>query len=96
MERVIGLPDLLQRIFGFLDLASNSANARVCQQWSDLALDMLWKNVDNPYVLFKILAPLGKSIVSERQGYVGSAVYAPSSRADIYQLAGISKIAVFR
>ena len=61
MERVLGTPELLQRIFSLLDLASNAANARVCQRWFDLALEILWRNVDNPYFLFKILAPLKKS-----------------------------------
>ena len=48
-------------IFGVLDLPSNAMNARVCKQWSDIALDMLWREIDDLYLLFSILAPLKKT-----------------------------------
>ncbi|KAF8815660.1 hypothetical protein BYT27DRAFT_7079524 [Phlegmacium glaucopus] len=49
-------------IFGALDLPSNTVNARVCRQWSDIALGVLWREVDDLYFLFRILAPLKKTV----------------------------------
>ena len=62
MHRVLRIPELLQMIFGILDLPSNTVNARVCKQWSDIALDILWREIDELYILFKILAPLTKTV----------------------------------
>ena len=62
MHRVLRIPELLQMIFCTLDLPSNAVNARVCKQWSDIALDILWREIDELYILFKILAPLIKSV----------------------------------
>ncbi|GLB38865.1 hypothetical protein LshimejAT787_0600270 [Lyophyllum shimeji] len=45
-------------IFQFLDEASNASNARVCKQWSELALDTLWKEVSDLHRLFSLLSPL--------------------------------------
>jgi len=56
-------------IFGVLDLPSNTVNARVCKQWSDIALDMLWREVDGLHILFRILAPL---IITVEDNYVSS------------------------
>jgi F-box-like len=62
MHRVLRIPELLQMVFGVLDLPSNTVNARVCKQWSDIALEMLWRDVDDLYLLLKILAPLAKTV----------------------------------
>ena len=62
MHRVLRIPELLQIIFGILDLPSNRVNARVCKQWSDIALDILWREIDDIYFLFRILAPLTKTV----------------------------------
>ncbi|KAF8968543.1 hypothetical protein BDZ97DRAFT_1902880 [Flammula alnicola] len=48
-------------IFGFVDTTSNAVNARVCKRWSSIALDALWKDVDDLHRLFGILAPLRKT-----------------------------------
>jgi len=69
MHRVLRIPELLQMIFGVLDLPSNTVNARVCKQWSDIALDMLWREVDGLHILFRILAPL---IITVEDNYVSS------------------------
>ncbi|KAJ3500467.1 hypothetical protein NLJ89_g9781 [Agrocybe chaxingu] len=58
MYRVLYIPELLDMIFGMLDPDSNSNNARVCRQWSEIALDSLWKDVDRLERLFGALAPL--------------------------------------
>ncbi|PPQ76084.1 hypothetical protein CVT26_004591 [Gymnopilus dilepis] len=57
-HRVLRIPELLDMIFGYLDPNSNAVNARVCRRWSDIALDTLWKEVDDLYRLFGLLAPL--------------------------------------
>ena len=62
MHRVLRIPELLQIIFSILDLPSNTVNARVCKQWSDIALDILWREIDDLYLLFRILAPLTKTV----------------------------------
>ena len=62
MHRVLRIPELLQMIFGIVDLPSNTVNARVCKQWSDIALDILWREVHELYILFSILAPLKKTV----------------------------------
>lgn len=61
MERVPAIPELLQEIFSLSDLALKAVNARVCQHWSNLASDILWKNVNNPSFGF-----YGLSLVSTR------------------------------
>ncbi|KAJ6544789.1 hypothetical protein DFH09DRAFT_873070, partial [Mycena vulgaris] len=45
-------------IFGFLDDPSNAANASVCKRWSEIALDTLWREVDDLHRLFGILGSL--------------------------------------
>lgn len=88
---VLGTPELLQEIFNLLDLALIAVNARVCQQWSNLALYMLWEDVDDPYLLFKILAPLRKDFSGQ---FASSSVYA------LFpcwcQTTGIWKVAIFK
>lgn len=56
--RVLDIPELLDMIFGFLDESSNASNASVCKRWSDIALDSLWRDLDDLYRLFRILKPL--------------------------------------
>ena len=58
IRRVLEVPELLDTIFRFLDDSSNASNARVCKKWLDVALDILWRHVDDLYTLFNILAPL--------------------------------------
>ncbi|EGN97651.1 hypothetical protein SERLA73DRAFT_57380 [Serpula lacrymans var. lacrymans S7.3] len=45
-------------VFTFMDRESNVTNACVCKHWSDIALDLLWKNVDNLLQLINLLAPV--------------------------------------
>ena len=42
-----------------------TVNARVCKQWSDIALDILWREIDELYIFFGILALLTITIDSE-------------------------------
>ncbi|KAJ7716728.1 hypothetical protein DFH07DRAFT_762332 [Mycena maculata] len=57
-NRVLDIPELLDMVFGFLDHPSNAANASVCKRWSEIALDTLWREVDDLHRLFGILGPL--------------------------------------
>ena len=65
MHRVLSIPELLDMIFSFLPLPSNAVNARVCKRWSEIALDLLWRDVDDINRLFGTLAPLRKSARNE-------------------------------
>ncbi|KAJ7178566.1 hypothetical protein C8R43DRAFT_973786 [Mycena crocata] len=58
VSRVLDIPELLDMIFGHLDNPSNASNASVCKRWSGIALDTLWREVDNLYRLFTILTPM--------------------------------------
>ncbi|KAJ7274534.1 hypothetical protein B0H12DRAFT_403347 [Mycena haematopus] len=60
-NRVLAIPELLEMIFGFLDQASNASNASVSKRWSEIALDMLWRDLADLHRLFKILRPLKKT-----------------------------------
>ncbi|KAI6127220.1 hypothetical protein F5141DRAFT_379131 [Pisolithus sp. B1] len=57
-SRIFYIPELLHLIFSFLDKESNVSNARVCRFWSDIALDAVWKEVDDMIHLFSILKPV--------------------------------------
>jgi hypothetical protein len=65
MHRVLGIPELLDMIFSFLKSPSNAVNARVCKRWSEIALDLLWRDVDDLHRLFGTLAPLRKTARNE-------------------------------
>lgn len=54
----IHINELLTLIFSFLDDKSVSRAARVCKQWSDVALDALWHIVQDIRNLLGLLAPL--------------------------------------
>ncbi|KAF5362063.1 hypothetical protein D9756_002838 [Leucocoprinus leucothites] len=58
MHRVLTIPELLDTIFKSLDNNSNLTNALVCRSWSEVALDALWRHVDDLHRLFNLLAPL--------------------------------------
>lgn len=57
-HRVLFIPELLDIIFGFLDRDTNVTNACVCKRWSDIALDVVWKEVDDLLHLFRLLKPI--------------------------------------
>lgn len=65
MDRVLRIPELLDMIFGFLDMRSSNENLgciTVCKQWSDIALDSLWRDVNSLRRLFHVLSPLQRRI----------------------------------
>ncbi|KII84967.1 hypothetical protein PLICRDRAFT_117337 [Plicaturopsis crispa FD-325 SS-3] len=57
-HRALSIPELLDVVFSYLDQVDNANNACVCRHWSEIALDSLWREVDNVRRLFNVLAPL--------------------------------------
>lgn len=68
-EQVMKIPELVDNVFGYLDKRSLANNARACKQWSAIAFDWIWREVD-PYNLFKALAPLKRSEKEHSDEYV--------------------------
>lgn len=56
-HRALGIPELLYTIFRYMDNPCNASNARVCRKWSEIALDTLWRSVDDLNRLFGLLVP---------------------------------------
>ncbi|KZT05707.1 uncharacterized protein LAESUDRAFT_655083 [Laetiporus sulphureus 93-53] len=61
IRRVLDIPEIIELIFSFLEKRNNVVNACVCKRWSEIALDAVWRDVDNLNVLFSLLAPLGQA-----------------------------------
>ncbi|KAK7033004.1 hypothetical protein R3P38DRAFT_2700446 [Favolaschia claudopus] len=59
--RVLEIPELLDMIFGYLEPCFNASNASVCKRWSEIALDTLWRDLDDLPRLFGLLKPLRPS-----------------------------------
>ena len=57
-HRVLFIPELLDIIFNFLNRDANVSNACVCKRWSEIALDVVWKEVDDLLHLFRLLKPI--------------------------------------
>ncbi|KAH0835433.1 hypothetical protein J3R83DRAFT_9064 [Lanmaoa asiatica] len=57
-HRVLFITELLDIIFNFLDRDTNVTNACVCKRWSEIALDVVWKEVDDLLDLFRLLKPI--------------------------------------
>lgn len=56
-HRVLFIPELLGIIFGFVDEDDHVNNACVCKQWSEIALDIIWWEVDDLSRLLALLRP---------------------------------------
>ncbi|TFK87886.1 hypothetical protein K466DRAFT_645714 [Polyporus arcularius HHB13444] len=57
IQRVLTIPELLEMIFSFLEKGDLSRNALVCKAWSEVALDILWRDVDDLPRMLHLLAP---------------------------------------
>lgn len=69
-RRVLKISELVDEVFGYLEKPSIANNAQVCKQWSEIAFDCLWREVDHPFHLFNKLSPLesgDENYVSLRQ-----------------------------
>lgn len=58
LDRVLAAPELLDIVLSFLHDKDNANNARVSKRWSQAALDVLWRRVDDVSRLFELLTPL--------------------------------------
>ncbi|KAI6141622.1 hypothetical protein BKA82DRAFT_2634167 [Pisolithus tinctorius] len=66
-SRIFHIPELLHLIFSFLDKKSNVSSACVCKFWSDIALDAVWREVDDLIQLLSILNPVFMSVAGAYQ-----------------------------
>ena len=57
-SRVLAIPELLDIIFSHLDPPSIASNACVSKAWSEVALNVLWCEVDDLKRLIGLLVPL--------------------------------------
>ncbi|KAM5545509.1 hypothetical protein V8D89_000547 [Ganoderma adspersum] len=57
-HRVLAIPEIVELVFSFLDDAERANNARVSKGWSEVALDLLWRSVDDLPRLFGLLTQL--------------------------------------
>jgi hypothetical protein len=57
-DRVLETPELLDLIFRELSRSDNARNARVSKQWLNVALDSVWREVDDLLILFKVLVDI--------------------------------------
>ncbi|KAF5328409.1 hypothetical protein D9619_013304 [Psilocybe cf. subviscida] len=65
--RVVCVTELVDIIFSFLDGPDNARNARVCKTWSNIALKIIWEEVDDLVALFSILSPMVAGNQPERR-----------------------------
>ena len=56
-QRVLSTPELLDNIFSFLGEGDHVRNALVCKSWSEVAFDILWRDVDDLPRMLHLLAP---------------------------------------
>ncbi|RPD53877.1 hypothetical protein L226DRAFT_495192 [Lentinus tigrinus ALCF2SS1-7] len=57
-QRVLTIPELLEMIFSFSDSEDLQSSALVCKVWSEVALDIRWRNVDDLPRTLRLLAPI--------------------------------------
>ena len=57
-HRVLAIPEIVELVFSFLDNAERANNARVSKGFSEVALDHLWRSVDDLPRLFGLLTQL--------------------------------------
>ncbi|KAF4598170.1 hypothetical protein EYR38_006566 [Pleurotus pulmonarius] len=67
VQRALAIPELLSSICQLLGPKDILSNACVCKKWSNVALDVLWKEVDDIHNLLSLLAPLEHKA---GQGYI--------------------------
>ena len=59
MPRALQVLELLDMVIRDLDKGTLTKAARVCKEWSSVALGHLWETQTDPLPLFKLLAPNG-------------------------------------
>ena len=58
VHRVLAIPEIVELVFSFVDESEHVKNACVCKVWSEVALDLLWRRVEDLPRLFCLLAPM--------------------------------------
>ena len=58
VHQALEISDLLSLIFGYADKSNNAVCALVCKRWLDPALNALWRCIDDPVILLRLLAPM--------------------------------------
>ena len=58
MHHALTLPEILGEIFAYNYSFTTAQCARVSKSWSEVALDQLWRSLNTPLPLFKLLAPM--------------------------------------
>lgn len=61
-QRVLDIPEIIELIMSFLDKRDNIQNACVCKRWCEIALDCVWRSVEDITQLLRLLAPLDAPI----------------------------------
>ena len=70
-RHIIAIPELLRNVlFSLPTRRSTYPAALVCRTWSEIALDVLWYEVDDICVLFNLLVPLTTSTEDKESGQV--------------------------
>ncbi|OAX34058.1 hypothetical protein K503DRAFT_725012 [Rhizopogon vinicolor AM-OR11-026] len=54
---VLLIPELLENILSFVDRRENVINACVCKQWSEIAMDLVWREVESLPEFLTLLRP---------------------------------------
>ncbi|KAI0086000.1 hypothetical protein BDY19DRAFT_996186 [Irpex rosettiformis] len=62
IARVLDIPEILELVFSFLDKDLNKNNITVCKKWSELAMNIVWRDVNCPRRLFSLLAPMKRRV----------------------------------
>ncbi|KAI0708775.1 hypothetical protein C8T65DRAFT_830002 [Cerioporus squamosus] len=57
IHRVLTVPELLEMIFSILEMGDLRRNALVCKAWAEVALDILWRDVEDLPRMLHLLAP---------------------------------------
>lgn len=57
-HRALEVFEILGLLFKHMKPATLAVTARVCRGWSDIALDVLWRDLDDTCCLFRLLGDL--------------------------------------
>lgn len=55
---VLSISEILRCIFKYLDNADRATAACVCRTWVEVALDVLWENLESPHPIMALLGPI--------------------------------------
>ena len=70
IQKALYLPDILTFLFDFCSNATLASSAQVCRSWSTEALRRLWRQLEDPLPLFRLL---GGIEIEKNRGWANSA-----------------------